>query len=377
MASVLNYECVDRMFSIIRLSQIVVLKYAFLSVLVLLSYSVFSDNEAGSSRPYHHVDNGFINPENSFKRSVSTFQRMNFFRKFFWKGLVDQTPKDLSSHVMNNAGALKLLNSFIDSDSISWIGHSTFLIRLGDVNILTDPVFSRRVSPFSFAGPRRKVSLGLEISDLPRIDVVIVSHAHYDHLDTKTLDRLPNKSSITVIVPLGLGKYFTKRNYGKVHEVDWYDNIEVGDLSVTAYPAIHWSNRTPFDVNKSLWMSYGFSLGGVSIFHTGDTGIHEQVFKDIGSHMLEKHGGCDIGLMSIGAYDPREFMRGAHMDPEEGFEVGKQVGCKKMIPMHWGTFKLSFEPFYEPRDRFVAAAGPMARVLKIGETIPIDRPFNK
>ena len=365
------------MFSVVRISRRGALGSILLSALLLSSSSIFSSDETNSLRPYHHVANGFINPENSYKRSVSTFQRMNFFRKFVWKGLVDRVPKDLSDHVIDNAGASLLLNSFVGHDSITWVGHSTFLVSLDGMNILTDPVFSRRVSPFSFAGPRRKVSLGLEISDLPRIDVVIVSHAHYDHLDTKTLDRLPNKSSITVIVPLGLGKYFTKRNYGKVHEVDWYDNIEVGDLSVTAYPAIHWSNRTPFDVNKSLWMSYGFSLGGVSIFHTGDTGIHEQVFKDIGSHMLEKHGGCDIGLMSIGAYDPREFMRGAHMDPEEGFEVGKQVGCKKMIPMHWGTFKLSFEPFYEPRDRFVAAAGPMARVLKIGETIPIDRPFNK
>jgi L-ascorbate metabolism protein UlaG (beta-lactamase superfamily) len=364
------------MFSIVRVRRSATLRSALLLVLLLFSGSIFANNEANSLSPYHHVDNGFINPENSYKRSVSTFQRMNFFRKFLWRGLIDRVPKDLSGHVIDNAVASQLLNSFDDRDSISWVGHSTFLVRLGGVNILTDPVFSQRVSPFSFLGPRRKVSLGLEISDLPSIDVVIVSHAHYDHLDTKTLDLLPNKSGITVIVPLGLGKYFTKRDYGKVYEVDWYDNVQVGELSVTAYPAIHWSNRTPFDVNKSLWMSYGFSLGGVSIFHTGDTGVHNQVFKDIGSHMLKKYGGCDIGLMSIGAYDPREFMRGAHMDPEEGFEVGKQVGCKKMIPMHWGTFKLSFEPFYEPRDRFVSAAGSMARVLKIGETIPISKSFD-
>ena len=350
-----------------------ILKAFLLLLLIFGSILTFSARaEDNKLRPYHHTENGFINPQNSYIRDVSPLQRMKFLRKFIWDGLTDRAPRDLSDHVIGRVEARKLLEYFAGGDSISWVGHSTFLIRLGDMTILTDPVFSERVSPFSFTGPRRKVSLGLEISDLPSIDIVVVSHAHYDHLDTKTLDLLPDKNSITVIVPLGLGEYFTKRNYGRVHEVDWYDDVQVGELKVTAYPAIHWSNRTPFDVNKTLWMSYGLSMGDISIFHTGDTGIHGRVFKDIGFDMEVKHGGCDVGLMSIGAYNPRPFMRGAHMDPEEGFKVGKQVGCKKMIPMHWGTFKLSFEPFYEPRDRFVSAARSSARVMKIGETVSID-----
>lgn len=361
------------MFRNFRLSQVTAMEALLLLILMFCSSLTFSArSEDNSVRLYHHTKNGFINPENSYVRDVSVLQRMNFLRKFTWGGLTDRVPKGLSDHVIGKNEARKLLESFASGDSISWIGHSTFLIRLGEINILTDPVFSKRVSPFSFAGPRRKVPLGFEISDLPPIDVVIVSHAHYDHLDIKTLDLLPNKTSITVVVPLGLGKYFTKRNYGLVHEVDWYDDVQVGELKVTAYPAIHWSNRTPFDVNKTLWMSYGLSVGDISLFHTGDTGIHERTFKDIGIDMQAKHGGCDVGLLSIGAYSPRSFMRGAHMDPEEGFRVGKQIGCKTMVPMHWGTFKLSFEPFYEPRDRFVSVAGSSARVMKIGETVLIE-----
>ena len=351
-----------------------ILKIILVSLLLSMVSVGHSDDDI--SRPPHHTVDGFINPENSYVRDVSPIQRMKFLSKFFWGGLLDRTPKDLSSHTLHRNTAKELLKSFAYTDSITWIGHSTFLIRIGGINILTDPVFSKRVSPFSFAGPRRKVPLGLEISDLPNIDVIIVSHAHYDHLDTKTLDLLPNKGTTTVVVPLGLGSYFTKRKYTRVHEVDWYDAIRVGQLLVTAYPAIHWSNRTPFDVNKTLWMSYGFSVGETSFFHSGDTGIHQQVFEDIGINMVTHHNGCDIGLMSIGAYSPRTFMKGAHMDPEEGFQVGQQVGCKTLVPMHWGTFKLSFEPFFEPRDRFVSAAGSRARVMKIGETVSIESLLN-
>lgn len=328
----------------------------------------------GGQAPYHHLENGFRNPPNSLKRGVPFMRRMEFFSQAVWRNAFGEKPQVPDGHVLSRETALAQLAAMGDADFVSWIGHSTFLARLDGVTVLTDPVFSRRASPVSFAGPARLMPPGLMIEDLPPIDVVVVSHAHYDHLDTTTLDRLPNKERITAVVPLGLGKYF--KGYGTVHEIDWYDEItlpaESGPFKLTAYPAIHWANRSLFDINRTLWMSYGFSAGGRSIFHTGDTETHESVFAEIGKHMAENHGGCDLGLMSVGAYAPRDFMQGAHMDPEGGVSLGRDVGCKRMIPMHWGTFILSFEPFIEPRDRFVKAAGNQALVMKIGESVTMD-----
>ena len=328
----------------------------------------------GGDAPYHHLENGFRNPPGSMTRKVPVSRRLQFLVQAVWKNITATAPDIPDNHAIDRTEAKAALAAMGDDDFVSWVGHATFLVRLDGVTVLTDPVFSRRASPMSFAGPARLLPPGLFIEDLPPIDVVVISHAHYDHLDTATLDKLPNKQRITAIVPLGLGKYF--KGYGKVHEVDWYDEITLpaqnSTFRLTAYPAVHWSNRSPFDVNRSLWMSYGFSAGGHSVFHTGDTETHKSLFADIGAHMAKNHGGCDLGLMSIGAYAPRDFMSGAHMDPEGGVAMGRDIGCKRMVPMHWGTFILSFEPFEEPRQRFVEAAGNQALVMKIGESVKMQ-----
>ena len=328
----------------------------------------------GGDAPYHHLENGFRNPPNSMKRGVPLSRRLQFFGQAIWRNVFGSKPEIPANHVLPRAEALQQYAAMGDKDFVSWIGHSTFLTRLDGVTVLTDPVFSRRASPISFAGPARLMPPGLLMEDLPPIDVLVVSHAHYDHLDTASVSQMPNKDRITAVVPLGLGKYF--KGYGKVHEVDWYDEITLpaksSTFKLTAYPAVHWANRTPFDVNRTLWMSYGFSAGGRSVYHTGDTEIHETVFADIGKHMAAHHGGCDLGLMSVGAYAPRDFMQGTHMDPEGGVAMGLDVGCKRMVPMHWGTFILSFEPFREPLERFVTAAGDSALVMRIGETMAFD-----
>ena len=325
----------------------------------------------GGDAPYHHLKNGFRNPPDSMDRKVPVSQRLKFLVQAVWKNATMSVPDMPDDHALGRDNARRQLQNMGDEDFVSWIGHATFLVRLDGLTVLTDPVFSRRASPFSFAGPERLVAPGLKLEDLPPIDVLVISHAHYDHLDKATLERMPNKNRITAVVPLGLGKYF--KGYGKVVEVDWYDEITLpakrSTFRLTAYPAVHWSNRAPWDLNRTLWMSYGFSAGGRSVFHTGDTEVHDTVFRDIGQHMATHHGGCDLGLMSVGAYAPRNFMRGAHMDPEGGVRIGREIGCKRMVPMHWGTFILSFEPFNEPRQRFVKAAGNQALVMKIGESL--------
>ena len=328
----------------------------------------------GGDAPGHHLENGFRNPPNSPRRGVPLGRRLEFFGQAIWRNAFGEKPQIPDNHALDRDTAKARLAAMGEEDFVSWIGHATFMVRLDGVTVLTDPVFSRRASPISFAGPARLLPPGLMIEDLPPIDVVVISHAHYDHLDKATLARLPNKERITAIVPLGLGKYF--KGYGTVKEVDWYDEVTLpspkGGFKLTAYPAVHWSNRSPFDINRTLWMSYGFSAGGRSVFHSGDTETHPSLFGEIGTHMAENHGGCDLGLMSVGAYAPRDFMRGAHMDPEGGVKMGRELGCKRMVPMHWGTFILSFEPFEEPRQRFVEAAGNQALVMKIGETVKMQ-----
>ncbi|MGC6511902.1 MAG: MBL fold metallo-hydrolase [Parvibaculales bacterium] len=355
-------------------------KHSLVAATILLAFGVLLGScsgvgdPKGENYPYHHMERGFRNPADSPVRDTTAAG--SFFPKFLWKQLTQGPPEMPEDHLMPATQARSALARMNGRDSISWIGHSTYLIRLDGVTVLTDPIFSNRASPVSFAGPKRVPPFGLDLEDLPPIDVVVISHAHYDHLDTRTLDRLPNPQNITAIVPLGLGGYFTKRGYGKVHELDWYDEVTLparsGAFRLTAYPAIHWSNRSPFDRNRTLWMSYGFSAGGKSVYHTGDTATHPDEFVKIGRHMTRHHQGCDIGLISVGAYEPRAFMMSSHVDPEGGVQIGREVGCRRMTPMHWGTFVLALEPFAEPRSRFIAAAGEQGFVLKIGETISLE-----
>ncbi len=330
-----------------------------------------TSSEAMPDKPYHHIKGGFRNPPDSIGRDSRLTMRI----KFFWEFLTHKEDAVIDkTHYIDASQARSDFLQMQDRDVLSWIGHATFFARLDGVTILTDPIFSTRASPVSFAGPKRFMPPGIALTDLPPIDVVIISHAHYDHLDVDTLDALANKQNITAIVPLGLASYFTKRGFGTVHEVDWYDTVYVKGIKFTAYPAVHWANRTPFDVNETLWMSYAFSSDTISIYHSGDTETHTSLFKDIGRHMAEHHNGCDIGLMSAGAYEPRVMMRGAHMTPEGGTQAGKDLNCSTLVPMHWGTFPLSLEPFYEPRERFSKAAQNQAYIMRIGESLLLDKP---
>jgi L-ascorbate metabolism protein UlaG (beta-lactamase superfamily) len=237
---------------------------------------------------------------------------------------------------------------------ITWVGHSTLLIQLGSVNILTDPVWSARASPWRVLGPRRVVPPGVSIDALPPIDIVLLSHNHYDHLDAwtvRTLVRL--QPGARWVVPLRLAKLLRKLGARMLDEVDWWDTVRVGDATVSCTPARHFSARTPFDRNRTLWCGYAVRAPAGSFFYAGDTGFHPE-FSRIG----ERLGPFDVSAIPIGAYEPRWFMHPVHADPDEAVEAFRALHAHHGMPqrgimlgVHWGTFRLTDEPILEPSQR--------------------------
>jgi N-acyl-phosphatidylethanolamine-hydrolysing phospholipase D len=257
----------------------------------------------------------------------------------------------------------------------TWIGHSAFLVQLAGKNILVDPQFSQRASPVQFAGPKRIVPLPIEVEELPRIDVVLVSHNHYDHLDVDSVKRVAASpaGSPLFLVPLGLKSWFHGLGIDRVEEFDWWQSRVDGPLKLTLVPVQHWSKRTLWDTNKTLWGGWVIEGAGLKLIHTGDLG-YSQDARDIG----ERLGPFDLAFIPIGAYAPRWFMKTMHVDPAEAVQLRADLHAGRAIGMHWGTFEnLTDEPLDEPpavlaRQR--AAAGLSADqfdVMKVGETRPI------
>jgi N-acyl-phosphatidylethanolamine-hydrolysing phospholipase D len=260
---------------------------------------------------------------------------------------------------------------------LTWIGHAGFLLQAGGVNVLTDPQFSERASPVPFAGPKRVVPLPLGIEDLPRIDVVLITHNHYDHLDLPTVQRLAamKTGSPLFLVPLGLKAWFADNGIERVEECDWWQRRDAGAARFTLVPVQHWSKRTLWDANQTLWGGWVIEAGGVRIIHTGDLGLSRDT-RDIGERM----GPFDLALIPIGAYEPRWFMRTMHVDVGEAMQVRNDLRAARAIGMHWGTFEgLTDEPLDEPPRvlaRLRAHAGLAVEafdVMKIGETRSITR----
>jgi L-ascorbate metabolism protein UlaG (beta-lactamase superfamily) len=259
---------------------------------------------------------------------------------------------------------------------LTWIGHSTFLIQAGGLNVLIDPQFSERASPVSFAGPRRAVPLPLALADLPRIDVVLVSHNHYDHLDLPTVKHLAASAqgSPLFLVPLGLKAWFADNGIDNVEEYDWWQTREIGGAAFTLVPVQHWSKRTLWDTNQTLWGGWAMRVAGLKILHTGDLGLSQDT-RDVG----ERLGPFDLALIPIGAYAPRWFMRTMHVNVPDALQVRSDVRAARAIGMHWGTFEgLTDEPLDEPPKvlaRLRAERGMAVEdfdVMKIGETRAIE-----
>ena len=232
---------------------------------------------------------------------------------------------------------------------VTWIGHATYVVQLGGKVILTDPVWSRKIP-----GVRERLTpVGLPFSALPRIDAVVISHNHYDHLDAPTVRRLPRDTP--VFVPGMLGSWFRSRGFRAVTEMDWWETASLGDVKLEFVPAHHWSRRGLTDTCKTLWGGFLFSAGSSKIYFAGDTG-YGHWFGEIG----KRHPDIDLALMPVGAYEPNWFMRPMHCNPAEAVRACDDLGAARMATMHWGTFVLSAEPLLEPvseASRAWAAAG--------------------
>ena len=225
-----------------------------------------------------------------------------------------------------------------------WIGHSTYLLNTGRLTILTDPVFSKRASPFSWAGPKRLIAPAIPLKELPRIDVVTVSHNHYDHLDIVSLKALNKLYPKTLfLVAKGDKDLLVKSGIRNVKEFLWWEDTEVKDTIFTFTPVQHWSARGLKDRNKSLWGGWFMQSSDLTVYHAGDTGYSDD-FKETRSRL----GSPDFAMIPIGGYSPRWFMSYHHVKPSESIQIAIDLGTSKSFGMHWGTFVLTDEDILEP-----------------------------
>jgi N-acyl-phosphatidylethanolamine-hydrolysing phospholipase D len=345
--------------------------------LVLLFALCFASLTAGAAcsgpieetMPPHHTADGFRNPYlEPRKVSFFTYVRMRFFGEEKWpdyQATADRVPRVEPQ--------LDRINAPGEAPQVTWIGHATTLVQYQGINILTDPQFSKRASPFTFMGPKRATPPALRIDQLPPIDFVLISHNHYDHLDKQTVKTLGN--STTWVVPLGLKQWFANLGVTKVIEFDWWETQTIGKASVTATPTQHWSARGLGDRNQALWASWAVQIGDFKFWFAGDTGYNDKIFPEIGNRC----GPFDLALIPVGGYDPRWFMKPMHLDPEEAVQVHKDVRSKYSLGIHWGAFALTSEPIDEPPKRLREAAKTLTDstfvTWSLGETesIPLHK----
>lgn len=327
--------------------------------------------EPGPGRP-HHTPSGFTNPGLDAPRGFGDFLR---WRVEAWgKGIPG--PEAYHFPLADNDPAFLAANG--TETTLTWIGHATLLVQVAGRNVLTDPHFTERASPVSWSGPRRVVPPGLALEDLPPVDVVVISHDHYDALDEGSIRMLAAREGgdrTVFVVPLGLERWLREWGAERVVALDWWESTEARGLSVTCVPARHWSKRTLLGRNRTLWAGWVVAAEGFRFVFLGDSG-YADVFREIGARL----GPFDLAAIPIGAYAPRWFMAPFHMNPEEAVRAHRDLRARRSVGIHWGTFVLTDEPLDEPPRRLAAAreaAGldPEAfRVLAHGQTMRLGPP---
>jgi N-acyl-phosphatidylethanolamine-hydrolysing phospholipase D len=259
---------------------------------------------------------------------------------------------------------------------MTWVGHSTFLIQIGGLNVLTDPHWSLRSSPFPWLGPARLVAPGIPFEALPPIHVVVISHDHYDHLDRRTVRRLADSHPAAQwLAPLGHARYLESLGVENAFDLDWWQSAELnkGALSIEALPVQHWTRRVGSQFNQRLWCSWSIQSGEHHVYFAGDSG-YCPAFEEIAARSTP----IDVAALPIGAYEPRWFMKPAHMNPEEALRAYRDLGAQHFVAMHWGTFMLTDEPALEPPKRIKTAWRAQKlppehlHVLAFGETLHLE-----
>ncbi len=346
---------------------------AVLAVLILSACATFEFAPKNTASPPHHGSKSFLNVPYGPPHTFGAILRC-------YLGLEPADPPAVPPELLPRVFKPEVVPPDLEgirspdpgSVQVTWIGHSSFLVQVDGLNILTDPVFSRRVSPFRWIGPRRLAPPGLPFEDLPRIDAVLLSHNHYDHMDQRTLIRLGDR--VRYFVPLGHRRLLASWGLFRVSELDWWETSTLGPMLIRAVPARHNSNRTPFDGDRALWAGWIMETKKGCLYFAGDTGY--------GPHFREisvRRGPIRLALLPIGAYAPRSIVREVHMDPAEAVLAHLDLKAESSVAMHWGTFALSPSPplehMAEPplylrrvlRER--GLGDDVFRLMKIGETI--------
>ena len=281
-------------------------------------------------------------------------------------------PKTYPSRFAANKPVERLEGSAL---RVTMIGHASLLIQTAGLNILADPVWSERTSPFSFLGPKRHNPPGIAFDDLPPIDLILVTHNHYDHLDLATLKALEARHKASIITPLGNDTIIRRAvPRAEITVTDWGDTTAFKGVIIHTEPCHHWSARGTGDRRMALWAAFVIETPDSKIYHIGDTGFHDGINYRAAA---EKHGGFRLGILPIGAYEPRWFMKGQHQNPEEAVAGMKLAGIQHAVGHHWGTFQLTNEAIEDPLkalDVALAQAGVEAerfRPLRPGEAVDV------